>query len=179
MLIKSLNIALPAVNLFSLALLQYHILVKILILPLETCCQVLLGFSKTPVEVQSTWRTRIPSTKMVVLIRCKPWSVPGHIFAPEARTFSCFLEFSLNLFVVWLLSSFQIILSISCMHVSFCLQQDRVQVNNGVLTISSLNLADIGMFQCVAENKHGRIFANAELRVVGKTNDRKLFICLN
>lgn len=117
MLIKSLNIALPAVNLFSLALLQYHILVKIQILPLETCCQVLLGFSKTPVEVQSTWRTRIPSIKMVVLIRCKPWSVPGHIFAPEARTFSCFLEFSLNLFVVWLLSSFQIILSISCMHV--------------------------------------------------------------
>lgn len=52
-------------------------------------------------------------------------------------------------------------------------------MNNGVLTISSLNLADIGMFQCVAENKHGRIFTNAELRVVGKTKDRKLFIYLN
>lgn len=38
-----------------------------------------------------------------------------------------------------------------------------------MLTISSLNLADIGMYQCVAENKHGRIFTNAELRVIGKT----------
>lgn len=49
------------------------------------------------------------------------------------------------------------------------LQQDRVQANNGVLTISSLSLADIGMYQCVAENKHGRIFTNAELRVIGKS----------
>ncbi|XP_044066726.1 contactin-4 isoform X3 [Siniperca chuatsi] len=46
------------------------------------------------------------------------------------------------------------------------MEQDRVQANNGVLTISSLNLADIGMYQCVAENKHGRIFTNAELRVI-------------
>ena len=46
--------------------------------------------------------------------------------------------------------------------------QDRVQVNNGVLTISSLKLADIGMYQCVAENKHGRVFTNTELRVIGK-----------
>lgn len=53
--------------------------------------------------------------------------------------------------------------------VCVCVQQDRVQVNNGALTISSLNLADIGMYQCVAENKHGRIFTNAELRVIGKT----------
>uniref|UniRef100_A0A4W5KG98 Contactin 3a, tandem duplicate 1 n=1 Tax=Hucho hucho TaxID=62062 RepID=A0A4W5KG98_9TELE len=45
---------------------------------------------------------------------------------------------------------------------------DRVQVNNGVLTISSLKLADIGMYQCVAENKHGRVFTNTELRVIGK-----------
>lgn len=52
--------------------------------------------------------------------------------------------------------------------------QDRIQVNDGVLTISSLNLADIGMYQCVAENKHGRIFTNAELRVIGKTQDKRL-----
>lgn len=58
--------------------------------------------------------------------------------------------------------------NVKCMLVCVCLVQDRVQVNNGVLTISSLNLADIGMYQCVAENKHGRIFTNAELRVVGK-----------
>ncbi|KAK2851254.1 hypothetical protein Q5P01_007530 [Channa striata] len=51
------------------------------------------------------------------------------------------------------------------------MEQDRVQVNNGVLTISSLNLADIGMYQCVAENKHGRIFTNAELRVVAIAPD--------
>ncbi|XP_047439270.1 contactin-4 isoform X2 [Mugil cephalus] len=49
--------------------------------------------------------------------------------------------------------------------------EDRVQVNNGALTISSLNLADIGMYQCVAENKHGRIFTNAELRVIAIAPD--------
>ncbi|XP_040909188.1 contactin-4 [Toxotes jaculatrix] len=51
------------------------------------------------------------------------------------------------------------------------MEQDRVQANNGVLTISSLNLADIGMYQCVAENKHGRIFTNAELRVIAIAPD--------
>ncbi|KAM4563250.1 contactin-4 isoform 1-T2 [Odontesthes bonariensis] len=51
------------------------------------------------------------------------------------------------------------------------MEQDRFQVNNGVLTISSLNLADIGMYQCVAENKHGRIFTNAELRVIAIAPD--------
>lgn len=49
--------------------------------------------------------------------------------------------------------------------------EDRVQANNGVLTISNLNLADIGMYQCVAENKHGRIFTNAELRVIAIAPD--------
>ncbi|XP_045913390.1 contactin-4 isoform X1 [Micropterus dolomieu] len=51
------------------------------------------------------------------------------------------------------------------------MEQDRIQVNNGVLTISNLNLADIGMYQCVAENKHGRIFTNAELRVIAIAPD--------
>ncbi|XP_020487967.1 contactin-4 isoform X1 [Labrus bergylta] len=51
------------------------------------------------------------------------------------------------------------------------IEQDRVQANNGLLTISSLNLADIGMYQCVAENKHGRIFTNAELRVIAIAPD--------
>ncbi|KAM9344067.1 contactin-4 isoform 1-T1 [Pholidichthys leucotaenia] len=49
--------------------------------------------------------------------------------------------------------------------------EDRVQLNNGMLTINSLNLADIGMYQCVAENKHGRIFTNAELRVIAIAPD--------
>ncbi|XP_019743633.1 contactin-4 isoform X2 [Hippocampus comes] len=51
------------------------------------------------------------------------------------------------------------------------LTEDRIQVNNGVLTISSLNLADIGTYQCVAENKHGRVFTNAELRVIAIAPD--------
>ncbi|XP_068184564.1 contactin-4 isoform X1 [Antennarius striatus] len=51
------------------------------------------------------------------------------------------------------------------------MEQDRIQPNNGVLMINSLNLADIGMYQCVAENKHGRIFTNAELRVVAIAPD--------
>ncbi|XP_034446768.1 contactin-4 isoform X1 [Hippoglossus hippoglossus] len=51
------------------------------------------------------------------------------------------------------------------------MEQDRVQANNGELTINNLNLADIGMYQCVAENKHGRIFTNAELRVIAIAPD--------
>ncbi|XP_053706612.1 contactin-4 isoform X1 [Synchiropus splendidus] len=51
------------------------------------------------------------------------------------------------------------------------MEQDRVQMSNGVLTISSLNLADMGMYQCVAENKHGRVYTNAELRVVAIAPD--------
>ncbi|KAJ3586281.1 hypothetical protein NHX12_012681 [Muraenolepis orangiensis] len=48
---------------------------------------------------------------------------------------------------------------------------DRVQVNNGLMTINSLKLADIGMYQCVAENKHGRVFTNTELRVIATAPD--------
>uniref|UniRef100_A0A674PPZ4 Contactin 3a, tandem duplicate 1 n=1 Tax=Takifugu rubripes TaxID=31033 RepID=A0A674PPZ4_TAKRU len=48
---------------------------------------------------------------------------------------------------------------------------DHMEVNNGVLNITSLNLADIGMYQCVAENRHGRVFTNAELRVVAIAPD--------
>lgn len=39
---------------------------------------------------------------------------------------------------------------------------------NGALSISSLTLSDTGMYQCIAENRHGRVFANAELKVIGK-----------
>lgn len=45
--------------------------------------------------------------------------------------------------------------------------QDRVEVNGANLKISSLALDDSGMYQCVAENKHGTIYASAELRVQG------------
>uniref|UniRef100_A0A8C2CSD3 Contactin 2 n=1 Tax=Cyprinus carpio TaxID=7962 RepID=A0A8C2CSD3_CYPCA len=37
-------------------------------------------------------------------------------------------------------------------------------LNNGRLRISNLALEDSGMYQCVAENKHGTIYSNAELR---------------
>uniref|UniRef100_A0A6Q2Z6V4 Contactin 2 n=1 Tax=Esox lucius TaxID=8010 RepID=A0A6Q2Z6V4_ESOLU len=43
--------------------------------------------------------------------------------------------------------------------------QDRVEVNGGHLKIVNLALEDSGMYQCVAENKHGTIYSNAELRV--------------
>uniref|UniRef100_A0A8C1MN05 Contactin 3a, tandem duplicate 1 n=1 Tax=Cyprinus carpio TaxID=7962 RepID=A0A8C1MN05_CYPCA len=45
---------------------------------------------------------------------------------------------------------------------------ESFEVVNGALSISSLTLSDTGMYQCIAENRHGRVFANAELRVIGK-----------
>lgn len=53
-------------------------------------------------------------------------------------------------------------------HLSVCSPQGRVLIENGALTISSLTLSDGGMYQCVAENKHGIIYASAELVVLGK-----------
>lgn len=47
------------------------------------------------------------------------------------------------------------------------LPQDRVEVNGARLKISNLALEDSGMYQCVAENKHGTIYSSAELRVQG------------
>ncbi|XP_063071350.1 contactin-3 [Engraulis encrasicolus] len=44
--------------------------------------------------------------------------------------------------------------------------EGRVHIENGVLSIVSLNLSDAGMYQCVAENKHGVIYASAELMVL-------------
>uniref|UniRef100_A0A8D0HB37 Contactin 4 n=1 Tax=Sphenodon punctatus TaxID=8508 RepID=A0A8D0HB37_SPHPU len=44
--------------------------------------------------------------------------------------------------------------------------QDRIQIEHGVLTITNVNLSDAGMYQCVAENRHGIIYASAELSVI-------------
>uniref|UniRef100_A0A669DBT0 Contactin 3b n=1 Tax=Oreochromis niloticus TaxID=8128 RepID=A0A669DBT0_ORENI len=44
--------------------------------------------------------------------------------------------------------------------------QGRVQIENGALSISSLNRSDSGMYQCVAENKHGIIYSSAQLMVL-------------
>lgn len=46
--------------------------------------------------------------------------------------------------------------------------QDRIRVEDGALSVSALTLADAGMYQCVAENKHGVIYFAAELMVLGK-----------
>ncbi|XP_066554177.1 contactin-4 isoform X2 [Amia ocellicauda] len=49
--------------------------------------------------------------------------------------------------------------------------EERLQVVNGALTITGLTLSDSGMYQCVAENKHGQIYTNAELRVIAIAPD--------
>ncbi|XP_051515372.1 contactin-3-like [Myxocyprinus asiaticus] len=49
--------------------------------------------------------------------------------------------------------------------------EDRIQIENGALTISSVNLSDAGMYQCVAENKHGIIYYGAELVVLASPPD--------
>lgn len=40
-------------------------------------------------------------------------------------------------------------------------------MEDGVLSVSALTLSDAGMYQCVAENKHGVIYFSAELMVLG------------
>uniref|UniRef100_A0A8C5EC44 Contactin 2 n=1 Tax=Gouania willdenowi TaxID=441366 RepID=A0A8C5EC44_GOUWI len=52
--------------------------------------------------------------------------------------------------------------------------QDRVEVNGPRLKISNLALEDSGMYQCVAENKHGTIYSSAELRVQVQAPDFRL-----
>uniref|UniRef100_A0A3Q3DCU8 Contactin 3b n=1 Tax=Hippocampus comes TaxID=109280 RepID=A0A3Q3DCU8_HIPCM len=42
----------------------------------------------------------------------------------------------------------------------------RIQIENGALSIPTLNLSDSGMYQCVAENKHGVIYSSAQLMVL-------------
>ncbi|KPP71194.1 hypothetical protein Z043_109918 [Scleropages formosus] len=49
--------------------------------------------------------------------------------------------------------------------------EERIQVINGALSISRLTLSDMGMYQCVASNKHGEVYTNAELRVMAVAPD--------
>uniref|UniRef100_A0A7N4PUK0 Contactin 3 n=1 Tax=Sarcophilus harrisii TaxID=9305 RepID=A0A7N4PUK0_SARHA len=49
--------------------------------------------------------------------------------------------------------------------------EERVQLENGALSISFLNVNDSGMYQCIAENKHGLIYSSAELKVVASAPD--------
>lgn len=41
---------------------------------------------------------------------------------------------------------------------------------NHELRFTDLTFDDSGMYQCIAENRHGVIYANAELRVFGELN---------
>lgn len=56
--------------------------------------------------------------------------------------------------------------------------QERVEVNGARLKISNLALEDSGMYQCVAENKHGTIYSTAELRVQGKVQGAQSLVSL-
>ncbi|XP_032650511.1 contactin-6 isoform X1 [Chelonoidis abingdonii] len=49
--------------------------------------------------------------------------------------------------------------------------EERIQIENGTLTINMLNVSDSGLYQCVAENKYNTIYANAELRVIASAPD--------
>uniref|UniRef100_A0A674NNF8 Contactin-3-like n=1 Tax=Takifugu rubripes TaxID=31033 RepID=A0A674NNF8_TAKRU len=51
------------------------------------------------------------------------------------------------------------------------LSGDRITVVDGVLSVSALALSDAGMYQCVAENKHGVIYFAAELMVLASPPD--------
>ncbi|XP_054991860.1 contactin-6 isoform X2 [Sorex araneus] len=49
--------------------------------------------------------------------------------------------------------------------------EERIQIENGTLSIAMLNVSDSGVYQCAAENKHQSIYANAELRVLASAPD--------
>ncbi|GAA6075433.1 contactin-5, partial [Tachysurus ichikawai] len=42
----------------------------------------------------------------------------------------------------------------------------QVQTLNGELIIQKVQPGDSGMYQCVAENKYGTIYSNAELKIL-------------
>ncbi|XP_028590129.2 contactin-2 isoform X1 [Podarcis muralis] len=52
--------------------------------------------------------------------------------------------------------------------------QNRIEVNSGDLRILKLTMEDSGMYQCVGENKHGSIYASAELAVQAFAPDFRL-----
>uniref|UniRef100_A0A4W6FQ57 Contactin 4 n=1 Tax=Lates calcarifer TaxID=8187 RepID=A0A4W6FQ57_LATCA len=47
----------------------------------------------------------------------------------------------------------------------------RIHAEAGRLTISRISLLDSGMYQCVADNEHGAVYASAELKVVASPPD--------
>uniref|UniRef100_A0A4W3HD66 Contactin-3 n=1 Tax=Callorhinchus milii TaxID=7868 RepID=A0A4W3HD66_CALMI len=49
--------------------------------------------------------------------------------------------------------------------------EERIRIENGALMISAVGVSDAGMYQCLAENKHGVIYTSAELRVLASAPD--------
>ncbi|XP_046896581.1 contactin-3 [Hypomesus transpacificus] len=49
--------------------------------------------------------------------------------------------------------------------------EDRIHVDDGILSVSVLTVADAGMYQCMAENKYGVIYFSAELMVLASPPD--------
>ncbi|XP_067094402.1 contactin-4 [Osmerus mordax] len=49
--------------------------------------------------------------------------------------------------------------------------EGRILIEEGRLSISRISLTDSGMYQCLAENDHGVIYASAELKVVASPPD--------
>ncbi|XP_025763270.1 contactin-4 isoform X1 [Oreochromis niloticus] len=49
--------------------------------------------------------------------------------------------------------------------------EERIHLEAGRLTIPKISLSDSGMYQCVAENEHGSVYASAELKVVASPPD--------
>lgn len=52
------------------------------------------------------------------------------------------------------------------LYISFFLQSG-IEILNGELTIHKVQQTDSGMYQCIAENKYGAIYSNAELKILG------------
>lgn len=42
-----------------------------------------------------------------------------------------------------------------------------MEIINGEVTIHKVQQTDSGMYQCVAENKYGAVYSNAELKILG------------
>ncbi|KAM3877572.1 contactin-3 [Diretmus argenteus] len=51
------------------------------------------------------------------------------------------------------------------------LPESRMRIENGALSIAVLEHSDAGLYQCVAENKHGIIYSSAELMVLASAPD--------
>ncbi|XP_029429716.1 contactin-2 isoform X2 [Rhinatrema bivittatum] len=52
--------------------------------------------------------------------------------------------------------------------------QTRIDVTNGELRVSKISMEDSGMYQCVAQNKHGTVYSSAELMVQALAPDFRL-----